>query len=350
VETGIELSVIIPTLDEKAALPALFGNLASQEKINFEAIICDGGSIDGTPEAAKTLATNFGIAASLVTGFRGRGAQLNAGSVASKGRYLLFLHADSRFDSSLAVRKGIDELAGCDIKEVAGKFTLHFERSSSSPSLAYNFYESKARLIRPECTHGDQGLLMHRDIFAKFGPFDEFPQMMSETRLAERIRKNGQLRLIPEKIITSARRFESEGLYQRQVINAILMNCASQGWNEPFTEISDIYRNQHKSGRLQLSPILEKIAELISLLPSAQRSKFWKSTGSYVRGNAWQIAFFIDVRRHINNKDASKTALLKNFDRFVAPLLECVVFDRIASIITWLWFKIVRYHSKIAGI
>ncbi len=49
---GPELSVVIPTLNEAAALPRLLADLAAQTGTDFEVLVSDGGSTDGTGELA----------------------------------------------------------------------------------------------------------------------------------------------------------------------------------------------------------------------------------------------------------------------------------------------------------
>ncbi|GAM09011.1 PGL/p-HBAD biosynthesis glycosyltransferase [Geobacter sp. OR-1] len=345
-----ELSVIIPTLNEEIAIADLFASLATQTGISLEVVISDGGSTDDTCRRAESLAARCGIRMQLVTGASGRGAQMNAAVAASRGKHLLFLHADSRFAESSALRKGADILAEYGDTTVAAKFALRFGDIAAPQSLGYYFYESKARLLRPECSHGDQGLLITRSSFDHLGPFDTFPPMLAETRLADKVRAQGRLLLIPAELLTSARRFEAEGLQRRQTINAILMNCAGQKWDEPFRAIADLYRDQSATGELQLFPILDRVKRLIVALPRKERRSFWERTGSYVRGNAWQLAFFLDVRRNFKKGIApgnGPTPVLDGFDRHIAPLLDNKGFNLLATVLTWAWFNYIRRRSRV---
>lgn len=320
----VQISIIIPALDEETAIRALLADISCQSGASFEIILSDGGSTDATCRAAEECAGRFGIPVDIVSAGRGRGIQLNSGAAAAAGEFLLFLHADSRLEDPYALRKGINVLTEAGDTDIAAKFSLRFQRSTSSASLAYFFYESKARLLCAGCTHGDQGLMMHRNAFAKFGPFDEFPQMLAETGLAERIRRNGELRLIPAEIFTSARRFETEGMFERQVVNAILMNCADQEWYEPFRVITEIYRKHGDAERLSIRTILKTVNRLIQDLPPDERRAFWRSTRRYLRRNAWQVPFFMDVRRNFRrgcSPGQGATIFLDWYDRFMAPLL-----------------------------
>jgi rSAM/selenodomain-associated transferase 2 len=348
-----ELTVVVPTYNEEVALPALLACLAAQQGVHLEVLVSDGGSTDATCDLACRLAQTHGLRLRVVSGAKGRGAQLNHGAAASNGEYLLFLHADSRFTEVDALRQGLDLIATMrqqrPDRAVAGHYSLSFERSSTRAGQAYYFYESKARLDRAECTHGDQGLLLPRDVFARLGPFIAFPPMLAETRLADRVRELGALLLVPSPIITSARRFESEGLYQRQVLNAILMSCASQGWDEPFTALTALYRAQSDSGSMRLAPLLGKIRELIAKMPPAERRLFWRSTGSYVRRNAWQLAFLMDVRRSFRqglDPGQVQPRILARFDRHWDRWTDNPAGRLAATILTWMWFALTRAHAS----
>src|ERR1043166_2726596 len=84
------LSIIIPVLDEAATIAEALAALAPGRARGAEVIVVDGGSRDGTVEAARPLADRG------FTAPRGRGSQMNAGAAAARGDVLLFLHADTR--------------------------------------------------------------------------------------------------------------------------------------------------------------------------------------------------------------------------------------------------------------
>ena len=83
------VSIIVPVLNEATRLPALLAHLAPLRD-HAEVIVVDGGSTDGGAEAARALGWPRVLAAP-----RGRGGQMNAGAGAAKGRFLVFLHADT---------------------------------------------------------------------------------------------------------------------------------------------------------------------------------------------------------------------------------------------------------------
>lgn len=342
-----ELSVIVPVLNEAATLPQLLENLAAQRDIDLELVVCDGGSADGTAELARRLAPELPFPLRVITGGPGRARQMNAGAAACRGEHLLFLHADSLFSDPLAFSKGLDALSAAIAERgndrLAGRFALHFRRKESAPSPGYYHFECKARLNRPECIHGDQGFLLRRSFFAATGPFDETLPMLAETRLAETVREKGEWLLLPAGIHTSARRFETEGLRERQTLNAIIMNFAAAGWEPFFRELPLIYRNQESAGQLDLGPVLRRTGELMAALPLRDRLRLWCATGRYVRDNGWQLALLLDTRRAFRRgfpAGEGNTPFLSLYDRFLDRLTDHPPGYLAVAFLTWLWFRL----------
>ena len=83
------VSVIVPTFDEQAQLPALLDHLEALPGA-WEVILADGGSRDRT----AGIAAQRGVR--LVASGRARAGQLNAAAATAAGELLVFLHADSR--------------------------------------------------------------------------------------------------------------------------------------------------------------------------------------------------------------------------------------------------------------
>ncbi|RII29038.1 MAG: glycosyl transferase [Geobacter sp.] len=342
-----ELAVIIPVRNEAAGLADLFRSLADQRSVELELILCDDGSTDGTPDLARQMAVSAPFPVTIVRTGTGRGRQLNTGASVATAPFFLFLHADSRFADHLAFRRSLDHLAANRYATpdvlLAGRFAIRFRRQDTTPSLAYYYYESKARLDRPECSHGDQGLLMGRETFSGIGPFDETLPLLAETRLADTIRHQGSLLLLPAEIETSARRFETEGLAARQGLNAIIMNFAAQGWEPFFRELPSLYQQQDKTERLQLRPILKQLGKLISDTTPSERRALWLGTGRYIRNNAWQLAFVLDMRRNFRRDlppGAGTTSCLDIYDRHLDRISDNAAGCWLAALLArmWLWW------------
>ncbi|HET6418585.1 MAG TPA: TIGR04283 family arsenosugar biosynthesis glycosyltransferase [Geobacteraceae bacterium] len=342
-----ELSIIVPVLNEAGIIQGLIRNLAEQRDVDFEVVICDGGSTDGTSDKVMEAACDCFFPVRIVACERGRGRQMNEGAAAARGSFLLFLHSDSIFRDRSALKKAIDELesamAAAGHARVAGRFALRFRLLGREPSLLYYYHESKARLDRGECIHGDQGVLLGRLLFDSAGPFDESMPVLEDTLFAERVRKAGQWILLPCEIFTSARRFEKEGPVEREILNALIMTLAAAGRGEILREMPGIYSGQDQARRLRLFPFFHVIRKMIRELPFRDRMRFWGSCGSYALENAWQIAFALDVRRNFRGglpPGEGKPVFLDYFDRRISRAARNTGLKTCAAVIAWLWFHI----------
>ncbi|MGH9748604.1 MAG: glycosyltransferase, partial [Candidatus Polarisedimenticolia bacterium] len=97
---------------------------------NFEVVLVDGGSRDGTPERFASLVREGGPwlqTGVLVSPARGRAVQMNAGARVARGEVLLFLHADTRLPpDALSLVAG----AMTDPAVVGGGFRHRFDEDT----------------------------------------------------------------------------------------------------------------------------------------------------------------------------------------------------------------------------
>jgi len=344
-EPTYDVSLIVPVLNEVEGIEEFLLGLAAQLGVSFQVVLCDGGSTDGTVQRVSDLAAVIPFPLMLVHAEKGRALQLNAGAREATGEYLLFLHADSSFPDSYTLGQALSVLRqaerGAGDERVAARFSLRFQAKAERKPFFFYFAESKARLERCECTHGDQGFLMHRSFFAMTGQFDQSCLVMEDTHFAETVRSIGSWLLLPIELVTSIRRFETEGLFERQVLNMILMTLDAVGRQDFIRDLPGIYAAQSKAGRLRLFPFLNRIRQLITGLPYAARIKFWFNVGHYVSMNAWQIPFFLDMRKNYRNEvpvGRGKKSHLEFFDRHWHNFFLSRPMALFAAGLTFLWF------------
>lgn len=321
------ISVIVPTLNERDALPALLDALRAQQGIDLECVVADGGSDDGTVELARTRGTTV-IACS-----RGRGWQMNAGARTASGEWLLFLHADSGIEDPGLLGRALaalqNEVSGETV--VAGHFALRFARSDAGHDRFFRFLEAKSASNRPSTINGDQGLLIARRHFDRLGGFDESLPMFEDQRIAARIFACGRWVLLPGQLVTSARRFEAEGHAARHTLMAIMMGAHAAGLHEFFREVPQLYVAQRESRQLQLTPFRRALREILTRRrPGEMLDALWQC-GRLVRENAWQLALLRDLAR-----DDGRS--LRFFDRRIAPLLDNPLADGAAAALVAAWF------------
>ncbi len=341
-----ELTIIVPTLNEGATLPFLLGDLAAQQSVQFTLIISDGGSVDGTILAA----TDAPFPTRIIEGSAGRPGQIDRAAALVDSHWLLLLHADSRLPERQALRSALDLITATAREHgdnaVAGRFRLCFANDGNLTDQQRNRLEQKARLNRPGCIHGDQGLLLATNRYRAGTPLSTAAPMLAETMLADQLLATGSMLLFPHDIVTSARRFTAEGLAARQILNALIMNAAAIGWPTFITAPLPLYQTSAEStGPLRLAEILEQIHQLLRQETTAERRRIWRATGVYVAANAWQLAFRLDL---LSTRSTTKppTTMLDWYDRWLSPLINSPPGQYLAQWLAWCWFHLARHAKK----
>lgn len=347
-----ELTVIIPVLNETTTITSLVKGLLQQQGIDFEIIIVDGGSRSNNITKYQTLVNKYPDRLNFLQTNTGRARQMNLGVQYARAPDLLFLHADTVIEDTELLRHALGHLRQQRHTQqrdnIAGHFGLRFIRSTPGFDAAYYFYEAKTHLNRPDCINGDQGLLLSRKFFESLGGFDESLPFMEDARLSARIFEQGQWILLPGLVYTSARRFETEGMKQRQILNSFICNFQNIGLHEFFTRAQDAYRVQNKTGTLKLKPFCNIIHQLMRDKGFVHAVKRWYQTGGYIADNAWQLAFTRDCK---NNRlaglapgDGERNNLQK-YERWLAPLITSPPCRAITGLLTLVWFYNLRFRS-----
>ncbi|MBL1260479.1 MAG: glycosyltransferase [Thiotrichaceae bacterium] len=340
-----ELSVIIPAINEAEALPTLITALGKQQGIRIEIIIADGGSRDNTLALCHTAASAVNIPLQGINAPAGRAKQMNTGTRHARASDLLFLHADTTIDDPMLLANARD--ATQQIRHttnndtIAGHFPLHFVRANDDHDSGYYFYEAKTTLNRRDCINGDQGFWLSKGYLQQLGGFDESLDYMEDARLANKIFDSGRWITLPGKVGTSARRFESEGLKQRQTLNALLCNFERIGLHRFFDATKAAYRQQGQAETLDLGPFLIIIHRLSFAEGFRRGLRYWLDTGSYVAENAWQLAFQKDCRRNRAAGAApgdGEQHSLKFYDQCIGPLITSLPARVVTAVLTAIWF------------
>jgi len=204
------LSIVVPTLDEAANLPALWAALRAQG-VPFEGLVSDGGSRDATCALARELG------ATLVEGQRGRGAQLARGAARARGELVLFLHADSRPGPG-ALAALVAAFAG------RGLVAAGMRQRIDHPARFYRWVERAAdRRVQRGIVYGDSGLCVRRAELEAVGGVPPL-ELFEDLELSRRLRRRGRIALVAEaELVISARRWERDGRLRRTLANRLLL-------------------------------------------------------------------------------------------------------------------------------
>ncbi len=210
------LSVVVPTLNAAAVLPAALAALEEGQRAGLvaEVILADGASTD------NTVALAAGAGARVVDASTpGRGPQLAAGAAAAGGEWLLFLHADTCLAPgwAQAVARVLSDPATAGR---AGFFRLRLDDPAPQARLIERLANWRAR--RLGLPYGDQGLLIARAFYDGLGGFRPLPLMED----VEFVRRIGRRRLVAldGEAVTSAARYRRDGWWARPLRNLTLLS------------------------------------------------------------------------------------------------------------------------------
>jgi rSAM/selenodomain-associated transferase 2 len=213
------ISIITPVLNEKDNIKPFFNHI-NHLKGDFELILVDGGSTDGTLEEINRLKGAFHHPLNVLSASRGRASQMNRGAEEARGEILLFLHVDSQIeeDSLVLIKKRI---ADGDI--IGGGFTHSFSDPDFFLRLASAFGNFRTRATK--IFFGDFGIFIRKDIFEKMGGYDDVI-FLEDVEFCKKAKRYGKMEQIDRMIITSPRRYDSKGKIRLTVFFtlAVLLN------------------------------------------------------------------------------------------------------------------------------
>lgn len=200
------LSIIIPVVDEAALLPRTLQRLAPLRRSGAEIIVVDGGSRDASVRAAMALADRVMIAP------RGRASQMNAGASAARGQVLLFLHADSVLPPQ-AEHLIRESFVGW--RHAWGHFNVRI--AGRHPLLPVVAALTNLRSRLSGIATGDQGMFVLASAFRALGGFPQVA-LMEDVTLSKRLKRFSQPACLRARILTSGRRWESNGVLRTMVM------------------------------------------------------------------------------------------------------------------------------------
>ncbi len=193
------LSIIIPTLNEEREIVSTLSSLQPLRKEGVEVILSDGGSVDETLSLASPLVD------CIVRAPKGRARQMNAGAALAKGRYILFLHADTQLP---------DKLQQLVAQWYEKNIDWGFFRIKLSGSHFFLRLVARGINIRSSITTlgtGDQCLFFKRQFFWEVGGFSDIP-LMEDVEINYRCRSRISPYIVNQEVVTSSRLWKKNGI------------------------------------------------------------------------------------------------------------------------------------------
>lgn len=216
------LSVVIPTLNENNHLYILLRCLENQTYDNFEAIVSDGGSTDGTVSVAERLADKV-VSSEDETIAEGR----NKGAEIAEGDILVFLDADTRISDEF-LEKVAAFFEDNDVVGATCNYTC-IERDFVN-RFCYFLANKSTRFLTKIGVANFPGFcsFYRKGEFEELGGFDEDLNHTEDIELGKRIRETGEVGFIDStRVATSARRIDDWGypkLWSLYIMNFLLFH------------------------------------------------------------------------------------------------------------------------------
>lgn len=196
----ISISVIIPVLNEELTIASALESVLRLAP--DEILVVDGGSLDRTRELALAMGVH------VISSQRGRARQMNQGARLARAEVLLFLHADTRLpESALAdIREAMQ-----DRRIAGGRFDIELDGEGWMLKVVSSMISVRSRLSR--VATGDQAIFIRREVFDAVGGYPDIP-LMEDIALSRALKRIGQVACLRSRVVTSARRWQIEGVWR----------------------------------------------------------------------------------------------------------------------------------------
>ncbi len=212
----MNLSIIIPVLNEAARIGKLVTFLRTHSCLTTQILVVDGGSTDETFQTAAAAGAQV-ISCTVCS----RAAQMNIGARRAQGDVLYFIHADTyppisfETDIQAALNGGFE--MGC----------YRYRFDSPHLLLKINAYFNRFHWLW--CQGGDKTFFIRREIFEKFEGYNEYYTIMEEYDFLRRTMPHHPLYIVPKYATVSARKYRQNGWLRVQLANMVVFNMFRLG-------------------------------------------------------------------------------------------------------------------------
>lgn len=178
---------------------------------------CEIIVVDGNKTSTIDLINNECIIK--ISSPKGRAKQMNEGAKHATCNILLFLHVDTVLPKNALVH--VAHALGS--KEIAaGAFDLSF--ASDKKALRFIAKTASIRSRFTRIPYGDQAIFIKKKVFDDIGGYENIA-LMEDVNLMQKLkRKNLKIKIVNQRVITSARKYEKNGIFFNMIKNWVLLS------------------------------------------------------------------------------------------------------------------------------
>lgn len=193
------VSVIIPTYNRRLMLGEAIESVLGQSYKEFELIVVDDGSKDGTAERLRGYGSELRVVSQRR---RGVAAARNLGARFSRGRYLAFLDSDDlwqpkKLEIQVAFMERRPEVQICQTEETWVRNGVRVNPKKRHRKPSGDIFRSSLDL----CLVSPSAVMMTRELFERTGGFDEAFTVCEDYDLWLRVAVDTPVHLILEPLV-----------------------------------------------------------------------------------------------------------------------------------------------------
>jgi GT2 family glycosyltransferase len=198
------ISVVVSVLNAAGNLQQCIDSVVRQSHADRELLVIDGGSTDGTLELLRRNAPN--LAHWISEPDRGIYHAWNKALSRARGDWICFLGADDYFWSTDTLERLAPVLAAAypPTRVVYGHVALVNERGVETQRLGESWVAIRDRFRQIMCLP-HTGLMHHRSLFERRGPFDESYRIGGDYEMLLRELLTGEAHFVPGLVVAGMR-------------------------------------------------------------------------------------------------------------------------------------------------
>jgi len=293
VSAPVSVSVIIPTYNRGSFVMKAIESILRQTYRDFEIIVVDDGSTDGTRSALEPCVNQIKY---VYQNNSGVSAARNAGIALAAGKWIAFLDSDDEWAPDFLARqmRAISEnqdvcmqIADCRYSDQTGEKKSYFETNGTLKKFNGSDYlrpkEPFVFLLR-HLSWQVGSVITRKDVIEKAGPFDPNFSIGEDQDFLARVALHGPVGLLKDKLMTAYRRSEPiENLSRVATANPICSRILHDGLYRKLESIKALNRNERRTMKWLRSANYRAMGNLFFADGKTQeaRNAYWMAVKIY---------------------------------------------------------------------